>query len=65
MGGQPESCQLCFHLHILFRFLFHFFVSNRFTRISRIEKKKKREEEYQVNFCAIDPPQEFQRITYV
>lgn len=42
MGGQPESCQLCFHLHILFRFLFHFFVSNRFTRISRIEKKEKR-----------------------
>lgn len=42
MGGQPESCQLCFHLHILFRFLFHFFVSTRFTRISRIEKKEKR-----------------------
>ena len=24
MGGQPESCQLYFHLHILFCFLFHF-----------------------------------------
>jgi hypothetical protein len=45
MGERPERCQLYFHLHILFCFLFHF--NSASSRIFLLRKN-------QVNFSAID-----------